>query len=77
MTKAEKSSLYEALGVLTYVQNAIQEYKSQGKNIHKIILGSLEWNLMGLDPIDDVYIEGVLISLNQNIEAGILVVETK
>lgn len=77
MTLDQKSSLYGALGVLTYIQNSIQEYKSQDKSIRKIILGSLEWNLMGLDPKDDVYIEDVLISLNSNIDCGILVVESK
>ena len=76
MTLEEKASMYSALGVVTYLENAIEDYKKQYNKLpHKIILGDLEWKLMGLDFQDDYYVKDVLLSCNSNVESGTVLVE--
>jgi hypothetical protein len=75
MTTEEKTSMYSALGVLTYLQDAIEKHKSEyGAAPTKIILGALEWRLTGLDVRDESYVNDVLLSCNQNVDSGVVIV---
>lgn len=78
MTTEEKTSMYQALGVHTFIEHTIDDHEKQwGKMPHKLILGDLEWKILGFDYQDDNYIKDVLLSLNQNVESGIVIVENK
>ena len=74
----DKSQMYMALGVATFLEHTIQEYRKQySKNPAKIILGNLEWKLLGVDKDDDCYSDGVLLTLNENVESAIITVDAK
>jgi len=78
VTLEEKTGMYGALGVHCFIESAIKEHQSQCGNLpHKIILGSLEWKLLGLDHQDDFYINDVLLACNSNVESGMVLVEEK
>lgn len=74
----DKTQMYTALGVATYLEHIIQDYKKQyGKDPAKIILGNLEWNLLGVDKDDDCYSDGVLLTLNENFDCAMVIVDAK
>jgi hypothetical protein len=78
VTLDEKTGMYSALGVHAYIEHIINEYQTQwGILPQKIILGSLEWKLIGFDFNDENYIKDVLISLNQNVESATVIVGEK
>jgi hypothetical protein len=74
----EKIQAYASLGVISYIENAILNHKSQYNKLPiKIILGQLEWKLCGLDKLEDYKINEVLCTCNSNSESGIIMVHDK
>lgn len=74
----DKTEMYTALGVATFLEHTIQEYRKQyGRSPAKIILGRLEWKLLGVEYDAECYSDGVFLSLNSNINCGIITVDDK